>query len=83
MLEFATVFVKCGQLIGDFGYEPLLVRWHLATLCQAGLSCLRKCSTGPKVAKRVPNPTFGKSNEERQRVFQMWVVGAETRLPTM
>ena len=81
MLESATVFVKCGQLIGDFGYEPLVV--GVWPLCQAGLSCLRKCSTGPKVAKRVPNPTFGKSNEERQRVFQMWVVGAETRLPTM
>ena len=32
MLESATVFVKCGQLIGDFGYEPLLVRWHFATV---------------------------------------------------
>lgn len=31
-LESATVFIKCGRLIGDFGYEPLWVRWHLATV---------------------------------------------------
>ena len=32
LLESASVFIKCGQLIGDFGYGPLLVRWHLATV---------------------------------------------------